>query len=101
MNGSQYRIFKNSNNEYLLCKSSENGKIKYTITDDELSEIDSGLMAIDATGSYYVDLFSDRLYNKTLQITSDNKDILIKNLLGILRYYTKASTFADVYKIQF
>ena len=28
----------------------------------------------------YVDLFSDRLYNKTLQITSDNKDILIKNL---------------------
>ena len=31
-------------------------------------------------GSYYVDLFSDRLYNKTLQITSDNKDILIKNL---------------------
>lgn len=80
VNGSQYRIFKNSNNEYLLCKSSENGKIKYTITDDELSEIDSGLMAIDATGSYYVDLFSDRLYNKTLQITSDNKDILIKNL---------------------
>lgn len=78
VNGSQYRIFKNSNNEYLLCKSSENGKIKYTITDDELSEIDSGLMAIDATGSYYVDLFSDRLYNKTLQITSDNKDILIK-----------------------
>ena len=43
VNGSQYRIFKNSNNEYLLCKSSENGKIKYTITDDELSEIDSGL----------------------------------------------------------
>lgn len=80
VNGSQYRIFKNSNNEYLLCKLSENRKIKYTITDDELSEIDSGLMAIDATGSYYVDLFPDRLYDKTLQITSDNKDILIKNL---------------------
>ena len=41
VNGSKYRIFKNANNEYLLCKSSTNEGIHYTITDDELSEINS------------------------------------------------------------
>lgn len=75
VNGPKYRIFKNSNNEYLLCKSSENGKIKYTITDDELSEINSGIMGMNSDGDYI-----DLLYGKTLQITLNTKDILIKNL---------------------
>ena len=75
VNGSKYRIFKNSNNEYLLCKSSANEGIHYTITDDELSEINSGIMGMDSNGDYI-----DCLYEKTSQITSDNKDILIKDL---------------------
>jgi len=75
VNGPKYRIFKNSNNEYLLCKSSENGKIKYTITDDELSEINSGIMGMNSDGDYI-----DLLYGKTIQITLNTKDILIKNL---------------------
>lgn len=75
VNGSQYRIFKNSNNEYLLCKSSTNEGIHYTITDDELSEINSGIMGMNSDGDYI-----DCLYEKTLQISLGNKDILIKNL---------------------
>ena len=39
--------------------------------------------------------------NPNTKLLQNNIYILIKNLLGILRYYTKASTFADVYNIQF
>ena len=75
VNGSKYRIFKNANNEYLLCKSSTNEGIHYTITDDELSEINSGIMGMNSDGDYI-----DLLYEENLQITAGNKDILIKNL---------------------
>ena len=75
MNGSKYRIFKNANNEYLLCKSSTNEGIHYTITDDELSEINSGIMGMNSDGDYI-----DLLYGKTLEISSGDKDILIKKL---------------------
>ena len=75
VNGSKYRIFKNANNEYLLCKSSTNEGIHYTITDDELSEINSGIMGMNSDGDYI-----DLLYGKTLEISSGDKDILIKKL---------------------
>ncbi|CUP50887.1 Uncharacterised protein [Anaerostipes hadrus] len=44
----KYRVFKNSKNDYLLCQPSEQEEgVDYTIVDDDLNEIDGGIMEMN------------------------------------------------------
>ena len=46
--GPKYRIFKNSKGDYLFCQPSEQEEgVDYTIVDDDLNEIDGGIMEMN------------------------------------------------------